>query len=129
MKVSLSNPLRHPLPRVPFSKMKDAVLGTEYELSVAFVTPQKMREFNRAHRRKDMPTDILSFPLSKASGEIFLCMTEVAKKAALFGMTTRQYLGYVFIHGLLHLEGCDHGRTMSVLERKFCRALGFPFPS
>jgi probable rRNA maturation factor len=116
------------VPRVPFSKIKDAVLGREYELSLAFIAPRKMRELNCAYRGMDAPTDILSFPLSKTSGEIFLCMSEAAKKAPLFNMTSRQYLGYMFIHGLLHLEGLDHGRTMSRLERKFSKAFGFPAP-
>ena len=114
------------VPSVPFSKIKNSVLGKEYELSLVFISSRKMRDLNRAYRKKDAPTDILSFPLSKASGEIFLCMSEVRKKAVLFGMTEREYLGYVFIHGLLHLEGRDHGRTMSRLERKLSRAFGFP---
>jgi probable rRNA maturation factor len=116
------------VPRVLFSKIKDAVLGTKYELSLAFISSRKMRELNRAYRKKDAATDILSFPLSKESGEIFLCMSEVKKKAVLFCMTEREYLGYVFIHGLIHLEGFDHGRTMTRLERKFSKAFGFPSP-
>ena len=116
------------VPRVPFSKIKNTVLGREYELSLVFISSIKMRGLNRSYRTKDAPTDILSFPLSKTSGEIFLCMSEVKKKAPQFGMTERQYLGYVFIHGLLHLEGLDHGRTMSRLERTFSKTFGFPAP-
>lgn len=126
--ISIARLTRHRVPRVPFSKMKEKVLGKAYELSVAFISPAKMRALNRAHRGKDEPTDILSFPLSDESGEIFLCMEKVSEKAPLFGMTTRGYLGYVFIHGLIHLEGYDHGRTMSALERKHSRAFGFPAP-
>jgi ssRNA-specific RNase YbeY (16S rRNA maturation enzyme) len=55
-------------------------------------------------------------------------MPDVVKKAKLFGMTTRGYLGFLFIHGCLHLEGMDHGRTMEALEGKFCRAFHFPTP-
>ena len=116
------------VPRLPFSKIKNTVLGREYELSLVFISPAKMRELNKSYRTKDAPTDILSFPLSKVSGEIFLCMSEVKKKAPLFGMTEREYLGYLFIHGLIHLEGFDHGRTMTRLERKFSKAFGFPGP-
>jgi len=116
------------VPRVPFSKIKNTVLGRAYELSLVFISARKMRELNRGYRGKDTATDILSFPLSKTSGEVFLCMSEVKKKAILFGMTEREYLGYVFIHGLIHLEGFDHGRTMTRLERKFSKAFGFPAP-
>ena len=119
---------RHRVPRVPFLRMKEKVLGKKYELSVAFVSSKKMHAFNKKYRTKDAPTDILSFALSKDSGELYLSMPEVAKKAKLFRMTTRNYLGYLFIHGLLHLEGRDHGRTMEVLESKFARAFHFSTP-
>ncbi len=112
--------------RLPFVRMTRKILGARYELSVAFITPKRMRTLNRRYRGKDAPTDILSFALSKHSGELYLSMPDVSRKAALFGMTTREYLGYLFIHGLLHLEGLKHGRTMEALERKLCRAFRLP---
>lgn len=127
MTLSVVSSKRHRIPHVPFLRMTKTILGAEYELSLVFVEPGKMQVLNR-YRGKDTPTDILSFPLSETSGEIFLCMKEIEKKAPHFDMTTREYLGYVFIHGLLHLEGYDHGRTMSRLERKFSRAFHFPTP-
>ena len=113
---------------MPFLRIKEKVLDKAYELSVAFVSPQKIRELNKRYRKQNRPTDILSFGLSKNSGELYLCMQEVTKKSKLFGMTVPGYLGYLFIHGCLHLEGMDHGRTMDTLERKFCRALRLPSP-
>ncbi|MBI3573777.1 rRNA maturation RNase YbeY [Candidatus Kaiserbacteria bacterium] len=108
--------------------MKERVLGKKYDLSVVFVSSQRIRTLNRRYRKIDTPTDILSFALSKDSGELYVSMSEVTKKAALFSMTTRNYLGFLFIHGLLHLEGRDHGRTMEALERKFSRAFHFSTP-
>lgn len=113
---------------VPFSRMKGKVLGKRYELSVAFVSPKKVQELNRRYRRTNASTDILSFALSRDSGELYLSMPDVSHKAREFGMNTRDYLGYVFIHGLLHLEGHHHGRTMDRLERTFCRTFHFSTP-
>lgn len=109
--------------------MYQKVLGKKYELSVVFVSPKRIQELNRRYRKKNEPTDILSFALSERSGELYVCMSKVVEKAKLFGMTTRGYLGYLFIHGLLHLEGMDHGRTMEALERKFSKAFRFSTPS
>ncbi|MBV9349385.1 MAG: rRNA maturation RNase YbeY [Patescibacteria group bacterium] len=113
---------------IPFPRIKEKVLGKKYELSVSFVPSGTIRVLNRKYRQKDAATDILSFGLSKNFGELYICMPEAEKKSRLFGMSLTGYLGYLFIHGLLHLEGMDHGRTMSRLERKFCRALGISHP-
>ncbi len=124
--IEIAYATRHRVPEVPFLKIKEKVLGKKYELSIAFISPKKIQELNRRYRRKNTSTDILSFALSKSSGELYLSMPDVLKKAKLFGMSAEDYLGCLFIHGLLHLEGMDHGRTMSKLERKFGRAFGLP---
>jgi probable rRNA maturation factor len=128
MNFSITKTTSHAIPRVPFQKIKEKVLGKRYELSIVFVSPLKMRTLNKRYRKKDASTDILSFGLSENSGELYLSMPDVAKKSKLFGMNLHEYLGYLFIHGCLHLEGMDHGRTMELLERKYCRAFRLPTP-
>ncbi len=98
--------------------MKDKVLGADYELSVAIVGGQKIRTLNRTYRELDKPTDILSFPLTKKSGEIFICLTQAARKAKLHERKPENYLAFLFIHGLLHLRGLDHGSRMEQEEKK-----------
>lgn len=125
---SLANTTRYPTPRVAFSSITKAVLGASYELSVVFVTPQKMRSLNRQYRGKNTSTDILSFPLNERAGEMYFSVPDMKKKAELFGMTYPRYAEYLFIHGLVHLKGLDHGRTMDKLERKYCAQFGFTRP-
>ncbi|MDO8594397.1 MAG: rRNA maturation RNase YbeY [bacterium] len=105
--------------RVLLCKMKDAVLGKQYELSVAFVTSARMKKLNFEFRRKNTSTDILSFPLSKMSGEILFCMRDVEAQAPLFDRTSSNFLKFLFIHGLLHLKGYAHGSRMESEEEKF----------
>jgi probable rRNA maturation factor len=104
--------------------IKEKVLGKKYELSLTFIGDTRMRSLNQAYRKKDSTTDILSFPLSKTSGEIFISQKAADKKAKTFGMTSKEYLTFVFIHGLLHLEGRKHGRTMEKLEDSWCKKFG-----
>ena len=125
---SLLNGTRGTLPRVPFSRIKDAVMGERYTLSLAIVGEQKIRILNRTHRGKDMPTDVLSFPYSKTDGEIIINPNTARKKAKQFGMTERHYLAFIFIHGLLHLKGLEHGRTMETQEDTWCRTFSVPSP-
>ena len=109
------------IPRSLFRCVKDAVLGPAYGLSVAFVDSRVMRTLNQRYRGVPSATDILSFPLSKMSGEIVFSMNEVKKQAPLFGHSPTRFLAYLFIHGLLHLKGYRHGSKMEAQEQKLRR--------
>jgi probable rRNA maturation factor len=102
-----------------FRSMKDAVLGKHYNLSVVFIGDMRARKLNRQFRDKDYPTDILSFPISKEMGEIFMNVRVARQKAKLHERSEKNYLQFLFIHGLVHLKGMDHGRIMDQEEKKF----------
>jgi probable rRNA maturation factor len=125
---SLANTARHILPKLPFSKIAREVLGAKYDLSVVFISPAEMCTLNKRYRGKNASTDVLAFPLSNTCGEMYLSMPDVKKKAPLFGMTTRGYLAYLFIHGCLHLKGLEHGKRMGSLERSYCKKLDTAYP-
>lgn len=113
---------------MPFALMKETVLGKSYELSLVFIPPKRMHALNHEYRKKNKATDILAFPLSKKNGEIYICMQEVKKKAPEFGMDTQDYLRFLFVHGMVHLQGYNHGSKMEKLEEKFCKILKIPKP-
>lgn len=104
-------------------------MGTSYVLSIVFVSPQKIRVLNRTYRKKDSSTDILSFSLSKNEGELYISLPDVKKKAPEFNLSAADYLNYLFIHGLVHLKGHDHGKKMDTLEQKYCKQLRIKYPS
>jgi probable rRNA maturation factor len=116
----MASQIQRPRPfRAPerlFKKMAQAVLGKNYELSVVFVSTNKIRQINRVYRGKDVPTDILSFPLSPTTGEIYINVTETALQAPAFNRPFDNFLKFLFIHGLVHLNGYDHGSTMESIE-------------
>lgn len=103
-------------------------MGDAYSLSVIFTTPKKIEKLNRSYRGKPTSTDILSFGLSKTEGELYISMPDVVRKAPLFYLSTKKYLEYLFIHGLIHLKGLDHGRAMEIAEKKYCNRFGFTHP-
>lgn len=117
----ITNNTRSPIPRVPFSTIKEKVLGKKYQLSLVFIGDQRMQTYNRRYRSKNTPTDILSFPLNPDSGEVFLNLHEVSKRAKFFEMSEKNYLAFLFIHGCLHLKGYEHGRTMEKQEDTWCK--------
>jgi probable rRNA maturation factor len=112
------NLAKTPLPKVPFSAIKEKVLGKRYDLSVVFVSGAKIKALNKHYRKKDKITNILSFPLSNREGEIFMNMKKISEEAKKEETPLKTYLAYIFIHGLLHLKGLEHGSTMEVEEKR-----------
>ena len=113
------NETKAKMPRLAFLRMKNAVLGKKYELSVAVVDSNKIRELNRRWRDKDMATDILSFPLSETEGEIYINPAFARIEAKKFDRSYDNFVLFLFIHGLVHLKGYDHGVIMESIEKKF----------
>ncbi|MFA5987468.1 MAG: rRNA maturation RNase YbeY [Candidatus Paceibacterota bacterium] len=109
------------LARVPYKKLKDAILGKDYTLSVVFVRPEDSQKINNTYRGKNKPTNILSFPLSKNEGEIILNKEQIEREIVTKKVKAKEYLSYLFIHGLLHLKGYAHGSKMEKEEDKFIR--------
>ncbi len=107
------------LPRVPFARIKNAILGEDYELSVVFLPPTAARALNITHRGKDYVPNTLSFPLTTTSGEIILCRSAARAQYKTFGMTYDDYLTFLLIHSALHLKGYAHGSTMERKEKEF----------
>ena len=62
------------LPDIPYLEIKEALLGKSYLLTIIFCTPKESRERNKVYRDKDYPTNILSFPLEKNEGEIYISL-------------------------------------------------------
>ena len=102
-----------------FLKIKNTILGSAYDLSFVFIGPRKIKELNKVYRGINKATDILSFPLSRQAGEMFICKSETRKMAKEFGRTYDNFLIFLFIHGLVHLQGYHHGPKMEKIEAKF----------
>ena len=117
--LSIINFTKGKLPALPFALIKKDILGEKYQLSIAFISPQKSKNINKTYRGKDYSTNILSFPFSKKDGEILLCPSIIRKETKKFGKNYRELLGYLVIHGMLHLKGMQHSSKMDKAEQKY----------
>jgi probable rRNA maturation factor len=102
----------------------DKILGKRYELSLVFIGKTRAASLNRTYRGKTYSPNVLSFPLDEKTGEIFICPQVAASEAAKFNLSPRGYVGFLFIHGCLHLKGLDHGDTMDKQEAKWVKHFG-----
>ncbi len=119
-----STPLQRGEFSIPFTSLKNSVLGQDFELSLVFTDPVLSRRLNKTYRGKNKPADVLSFPLSKkspdcaGSGEIFIDLVTAKKEMGKFQMPFKEFVTFLFIHGILHLKGMTHGITMERRELK-----------
>lgn len=104
--------------------MKEAVLGKKYELSLNFVGTKRAQALNVEYRQKTYVPNVLSFPLDEDCGEIFICPEISYKEAWEYNLSKEGYVAFLFIHGLLHLKGYDHGVKMEELEKRFMKRFG-----
>ena len=92
-------------------------------LSLAFVKKEEIKKLNKQFRRKNKATDVLSFELKEKDifGEIVICPEIVKENAEKYGISFKQELLKVFIHGILHLCGYDHEKSKKeeeIMEKK-----------
>jgi probable rRNA maturation factor len=124
--LSIANQTRQPLPRLPFVDIAQKTIGSHYDLSLVFIGNQRARRLNLDYRRQNYVPNILSFPLSSNSGEIFINLLQAKREYKKFNFTYQSFIGYLFIHGLLHLKGYSHGSTMESKERALMRRFNMP---
>lgn len=110
--LQVKNLTKHKAPKLPFAEACELCLPPDYELSLVFVDNKKASELNQAYRGKDYSANILSFPLDKNAGEIFLNLDQTEHEPL-----------FLFIHGLLHLKGMTHGSKMESEERRVLNLL------
>ena len=102
-----------------YERIKNDILGKKYSLSIALVSAKKSREINKKYRKKDKPTNVLSFAFNKNEGELLLCPSVIKKEMKKFGRSYKELEGFLVIHGMLHLKGFQHSSKMEREEEKY----------
>ncbi|MFZ3578642.1 rRNA maturation RNase YbeY [Virgibacillus sp. DJP39] len=95
----------------------------EAETSVNFVTDKEIQELNRNYRQQDKPTDVISFALQETMedelnivgedmplmlGDIVISVERAVEQADEYNHSFERELGFLTLHGFLHLLGYDH---------------------
>lgn len=115
---------------IELAKVK-CLLEKELELSVAIVNEKEIHTLNKQYRKKDKPTDVLSFCEFSGKdelcgckeekiflGELILCPAYIEKNAKEDGESLEFAISYITSHGILHLMGFDHGKKMFALQNE-----------
>ena len=99
----------------------------EGEISFALVDNEQIRELNKVYRGIDEPTDVLSFPMDEEIwGDIIISIDKVISQAEEYGHSLERELGFLVVHGILHLLGYDHQtpEEEAIMRQKEEKVLG-----
>ena len=93
------------------------------EVSITFVDNERIHEINKEYRQKDAPTDVISFAMEEMGegeieikgsdepvvlGDIIISIDRTKEQANEYGHSYERELGFLAVHGFLHLLGYDH---------------------
>ena len=93
------------------------------EVSVTFVDNNRIQEINKEYRQKDAATDVISFAMEEMGegeveiigsdepallGDIIISIDRMEEQAKEYGHSNDRELGFLAVHGFLHLLGYDH---------------------
>jgi|SRR3954471_13981991 probable rRNA maturation factor len=118
-------------------KAARAALGTKTRsLTVALSDDRRVQALNKRDRKKDKPTNVLSYPSGEKVfvGDIVLARQIVWREAKEQKKTPADHVAHLVVHGTLHLLGYDHEASdtdadrMEALERRVLKKLGIADP-
>ncbi|MBB6454311.1 putative rRNA maturation factor [Salirhabdus euzebyi] len=102
---------------------KQEKLPLSAEMSLSFVDNEQIQSINRNYRQKDTPTDVISFAMQEEGegemeivgvdmplvlGDIIISVDKAKEQAEEYGHSFERELGFLALHGFLHLLGFDH---------------------
>ena len=119
------------------------------ECCISFVSSERIREINRDFRNIDKVTDVISFALDDEDedmdpiknfmasdenfvtsiGDIIISVDRAKEQAEEYGHSLERELGFLALHGFLHLNGYDHQteeeeKEMTGLQEEILTAYG-----
>lgn len=122
-------------------------LEVDAEISVTIVDNNRIQEINKTYRNKDYATDVISFAmedeteddwlnsdeveidLPRVLGDLFISIDKTVEQADEYGHSFERELGFLVVHGLLHLNGYDHmtetdEKEMFALQERILKEYG-----
>src|SRR5690242_14638188 len=85
-----------------FARRAQEMAGVSGEVDILIAGNRRLRALNQRFRKKDKPTDVLSFPRSQG-GDIAISADIALENAGRYGHATAEELKILVLHGMLHL--------------------------
>lgn len=133
------------LKKVIETTLRHIEVDQDCEIGIACVDNDESHQLNAEYRKKDKPTNVLSFPSDIPEevlplldalplGDLVICIPVVLQEAIEQQKTSIEHFTHMLVHGTLHLMGYDHetsdqdAEEMEALEIEILSKLGFENP-
>lgn len=103
-------------------KVLEAAKLKEHSINICFTNESSMIDLNHQFKNKKKVTDVLSFPLPEMEqsfahtknmlGDLVICVAKAHEQAVEFGHSLPEEIAVLCAHGLFHLLGYDHERSL-----------------
>lgn len=123
-KIDVSDTLENTIMSVAKTALSVENVVGNVEISIVLTDDEYIRELNRVYRSKDAFTDVLSFAMRESLsdeeqgefefqeeeplGDIIVSLERAKEQAQEYGHSFHREVGYLVVHGMLHLLGYDH---------------------
>lgn len=126
-KLEFTDELENIIERAASATLDVLECDVDCEVSVLITDNDGIREINKEYRQKDVPTDVLSFPILEFDddgvmieesgdydgdllllGDIVISLEKAAEQAEEYGHSLLREIGFLTAHSMLHLCGFDH---------------------
>ena len=126
-RVEISRELEDTLKRVCQKTLEYEKCDFDAQISITRVDDEEIKRLNKEFREKDMPTDVLSFPILEFDsernivdaeydtdgdrivlGDIVISAERAKEQAESFGHSFLREMSFLTVHSMLHLLGYDH---------------------
>ncbi len=139
LKLDFTNETDSKIPKTPFKKLTEncykvlkkhvdkLLLKRHGHIDMVIVDDKVIQVMNREYRKKDKPTDVISFAYLEVTeyekeagdiivGDIFISIDTAARQAKEKKHSRQKELEILFVHGLLHCLGFDHNNDKEEAE-------------
>ncbi len=100
-----------------FATRARELAGVSGEVAVLITSSRQIQQLNRRFRRKNKPTDVLSFP-REGGGDIAISAEIAQSNAQRFRHSTAAEIKVLILHGMLHLAGYDHESDNGGMQKR-----------
>jgi probable rRNA maturation factor len=104
----------------------DALGSPDGELSILFLDDPQIAVLNKNYLQREGPTNVIAFPMREGAfaeinpdllGDIVISLETAEKEGLAAGMSMKDRLGELMVHGILHLFGYDHETSETEARR------------
>ena len=129
MSVTITNKTSYSIPsRNTIISLIHKIVSPTYHINIIFIGTKRATTLNTQYRGKKYPANILTFCIDNKEGDIYITAPLLQRDAKKWGISVREYILFLIIHGALYVKGVKNKKEHQRQERSYFAKLVSPIP-